>query len=173
MGTALDIILTRRSIRKYTEDPVPPEQLDAVLQAGLLAPTSQNRRPCRFVVVRDRDLLAQLSKAKKAGAGMLADAAVAIVVTADGEAIDTWVEDCSIALAYMHLEATALGLGSCWVQMHLRAAADGTDSEEAVRRILGLEPEQRVVGILSLGVPAQTLPPYAPEDADYSKVSYR
>lgn len=172
MSGVLEAICRRRSIRKYTGDPLEEGQLDAILRAGLLAPTSQNRRPWTFVAVQDRDVLARLARAKKAGAAMIADAAAAIVVTADGDAIDTWIEDESIALAYMHLVASDLGLGSCWVQMHLRAAADGTDSEQAVREVLGLGDEQRVVGVLAVGLPAQELAPHDAAEADLSKVRY-
>lgn len=172
MGAVLDAIIRRRSVRKYTGEDLTTGQLETILQAGLLAPTSQDRRPCRFVVVRDRNLLRRLSRAKGAGAGMLDGAAAGIVVQVDGNAIDTWVEDGSIALAFMHLAAADLGLGSCWVQMHLRKASDGTDAEEVVRRVLGLGDEQRIVGILSLGVPAQEQLPRSTADADFGKVTW-
>lgn len=74
MSAVLAAMCKRRSIRKYTGDNVTAEQIEAVLQAGLLAPSIQDRGPCWFVVVRNRELLERLSRAKRAGAGMLADA---------------------------------------------------------------------------------------------------
>ena len=66
-------MLHRRSVRKYTAEPIPEEKLEKILQAGLLAPTSKNRKPCEFYVVRDKAVLKQLSEAKKLGAGMLSE----------------------------------------------------------------------------------------------------
>ena len=152
----LDIMLRRRSIRKYREKEIPEDQLNRILEAALLAPTSRNRKPCEFYVVRDRDVLKKLSRAKASGAEMLAECGAAVVVCGDSEKADTWVEDCSIALTYMDLMAASLGLGSCWCQMHLRFSSDGNDAEENVRRILSVPASYRVVGILSLGIPEKS-----------------
>ena len=61
--TLLDVMLKRRSIRKYTDDKISDEDLNKILTAGLLAPTSRNRKPCEFIVVKDKDTLKKLSKA--------------------------------------------------------------------------------------------------------------
>lgn len=173
MSHVLDAICKRRSIRTYIGEAIPQDQLDAILAAGLLSPTSQNRRPWQFYVTTDNATLAELSRAKRAGAAFVANASAAIVVAVDGEDIDTWVEDESIALAYMHLVASDLGIGSCWVQMHLRSTDDGTDAEERVRQALGLDPRQRIVGLLALGIPEQDSSARSVEDADFSRVHYR
>lgn len=172
MSHVLDAICKRRSIRSYTGEAIPQDQLDAILAAGLLSPTSQNRRPWQFYVTTDVTALERLANAKRAGAAFVADASAVIVVAVD-EAIDTWVEDESIALAYMHLVASDLGIGSCWVQMHLRFAQDGTYAEQKVRQALKLSPEQRIVGLLALGVPAQAPATHSIEDADFDRVHYR
>ena len=166
----MEVMQKRRSIRKYTGESIPEDKLDKVLQAALLAPTSMNRRPCEFYAVTDRETLRALSTAKRAGAGMLADAAAAIVVTADSELADTWIEDSSIALTYMHLMAVDQGLGSCWIQMHLRQSADGNDAEDNVRKILSLPGKYRIVGILSLGIPAEDRPKQELEDLEYTRI---
>lgn len=173
MSYVLDAICKRRSIRSYTGEAIPQDKLDAILAAGLLSPTSQNRRPWQFYVTTDNAMLAELSRAKRAGAAFVAHAPVAVVVAVDGEDIDTWVEDESIALAYMHLVASDLGIGSCWVQMHLRSAQDGTDAEDKVRQALELDPRQRIVGVLALGVPAQNPTAHSVKDADFDRVHYR
>ena len=173
MSHVLDAICKRRSIRTYFGETIPQDQLDAILAAGLLSPTSQNRRPWQFYVTTDDATLAELSHAKRAGAAFVANASAAIVVAIDGEDIDTWVEDESIALAYMHLVASDLGIGSCWVQMHLRSTNDGTDAEERVRQALGLNPRQRIVGLLALGMPEQAPATHSIEDADFDRVHYR
>ena len=91
-----------------------------ILQAGLLAPTSMGKRPWEFYVIRDREILQKLSKAKQHGAAMLADCNTAIAVFADSDLSDAWIEDCSVVLGYMYLMAEEQGVGSCWVQMRMR-----------------------------------------------------
>ena len=151
----LEVMRKRHSVRKYTGEEISEEKLDKILQAGMLAPTSMNRRPCEFYPVRDKETLAALSTAKAAGAAMLKDAAAAIVVFGDQDKADTWVEDSSIALTYMMLMAVDQGLGTCWVQMHMRKSADGNDAEDNVRKIMSVPDNYRTVGVLSLGFPAE------------------
>ena len=67
----LETMLSRRSIRQYTEEAIPEEKLNMILQAGLLAPTSRNIKPCEFYVIRNKDILMKLSQAKAMGAAML------------------------------------------------------------------------------------------------------
>lgn len=168
----MDIILHRRSVRAYTDDNISEEKLTKILQAGLMAPTSMNRKPCEFIVVKEKETLEKLSKSKKAAAGMLAECNAAIVVIGNTQKADTWIEDSSIALSYMSLMAADLGIGSCWCQIHLRAASTGRAAEEAVREILSISEEYGIVGILSLGVPLEQPKPHLPEEADFTKVHY-
>ena len=165
--TLQDIMMKRRSVRSYTGEQIPQETLESILKAGLLAPSSRGQKPCVFYAVRDKAVLKKLSEAKKAGGAMLKDADTAIVVTASETKADTWIEDCSIALTYMDLAAAEAGIGSCWVQMHLRRDANDADAEENVRKILHLENDMRIAGILSLGMPAKMPPAHTePEIAD-------
>ena len=145
------LIQKRKSVRRYADKPIPQDILDYILQAGDLAPTSRNLRPCTFHLIQDKETLRRLSRAKKAGAAFAADAGAAIVVVADSEKADTWIEDSSIALTYMMLAAEEQDLGCCWVQMHMRASEDGRDAEENVREILGLQERFRIVGLLAIG----------------------
>ena len=143
---------SRKSIRTYADAAIPQECLDAILKAASLAPTSRDLRPCTFHLVTDREQLTQLGHAKAHGAAFTAHAGAAVVVAADSTVADTWIEDSAIAMTYMMLTAEALGLGCCWVQMHLRTDADGNSAEDNVRQILGLQEQHRIVGFLSLGV---------------------
>ena len=145
------LIQKRKSVRRYADKPIPQDMLDYILQAGGLAPTSRNLRPCTFHLIQDKETLRRLSKAKKAGAAFIADAGAAIVVAADSEKADTWIEDSSIALTYMMLAAEEQDLGCCWVQMHMRTSENGRDAEENVREILGLQERFRIVGLLAIG----------------------
>ena len=167
-----EIILKRRSVRKFSQGKVSKEKLQAVLTAGLLAPTSRNRKPCEFFVIEDSTLLKKLSLAKAAGSSFLADAPSAIAVCADSEKADTWVEDSSIALTHMHLAAVEEALSSCWIQIHLRSAKNGSDSEKIIRELLGLSENYRIVGLLALGNSCETPCPHTPDDADFTKVHW-
>ncbi|MBR3356801.1 MAG: nitroreductase family protein [Solobacterium sp.] len=168
--TLHEIMRRRRSVRVYTGEAIPDDVLNEVIRAGLLAPSSRGQKPCEFYVVRNKDILAALAGVKKAGGAMLKDADAAIVVSASEQKADTWTEDCSIALTYMDLAAAEAGLGSCWVQIHLRKDADGADAEANVRKILHLGDDMRIAGILSLGVSAQVLPEHAEADPESDSV---
>ena len=148
----LEIMLNRRSVRTYTGEKIEDEKLEMILKAGLAAPSGRGRRPWEFIVVRDKDTLACMSESRKFGAGMLTGADCAIVVVADEEKTDVWIEDCSIAMAYMHLMADSLGVGSCWIQGRLRTAPDEVTTEEKLRKLLGFPESYRLEAILSLGV---------------------
>lgn len=168
----IDVMLKRRSIRKYKNDDIPAGKIEKIIDAGLLAPTSRNRKPCEFIVVKDRSVLEKLSKVKASGSGMLAESNCAIVVVADTEKSDTWIEDSSIALTYMDLMASSIGIGSCWTQIHLRYSEDDISSEKLVSELLDLSDKYRIVGILSLGIPDIILEPHSLDDLDKSKVRF-
>ena len=167
-----DILLKRRSVRKFKDEDITKGNLEKILQAALLAPTSRNRKPCNFLIVENKETLKRLSKSKKTGAEMLANCSKAIVVVANTLISDTWIEDSSIALGYMHLMAASLDVGSCWVQIHLRHDENGEDSEKVVKEITGLDDYFRIVGILALGMPDGEVKPHTLEDMDKSKIHF-
>ena len=167
----IDVMLKRRSTRKFNGEPVTKDELDKILHAALLAPTSMNRKPCNFMVVERKETLEMLSQAKDHGADLIKGADKAIVVIADTLVADTWIEDSSIAMTYMHLMATELDLGSCWVQIHLRSK-DGKDSEELVRDILKIDDHYRIVGIMALGHSDDIPKPHTLDDIDKNKIHF-
>lgn len=169
--TLIDIMLKRRSTRKFNDEKITKEELENILQAALLAPTSMNRKPCNFLVVERPETLKELSKCKNHGADLIAGADKAIVVIADTMMADTWCEDSSIALTYMHLMAAELDIGSCWVQVHLRDK-DGVDAEEVVRDIVKIDDHYRIVGILALGHSDDIPAPHTLEDVDKNKIHF-
>lgn len=149
----LEIMCRRRSIRKYTKEEIPEKMMEMILQAGLLAPSGKNVKPWEFIVIRKKETLEALSACRPMGSKILADADAAIVVVGNTNATDVWIEDCSIAMAQMHLMADALGVGSCWVQGRLRDGVDGKTAEEIVREILAIPAEYALEAILCLGMP--------------------
>ena len=120
----LNVMQKRRSVRTYTEEAVTEEKLTCILQAGLLSASGKAIRPWEFIVVRNKEALKIMSQCRVTGSKMLASADCAIVVLGDEEKSDVWVEDCSVAMANMHLMADSLGVGSCWIQGRLREAPE-------------------------------------------------
>ena len=114
---AIKNIMTRTSIRKYTDQPVSKTDIETLLRAGMAAPTAVNRQPWHFVVVTDKSKLKELSGGR---GGMLEHCALAIVVcgnmekTMQGKGQEFWIQDCSAATENILLAANALGLGAVW-----------------------------------------------------------
>jgi len=149
----IDLLRTRRSLRRFKDQPVEREKLDLLLEAALRAPSSKGNNPWEFIVVTDRQRLDKLSVAKAHGATFLNNAPLAIVVCADPAKSDVWVEDAAIAATLIHLEATDLGLGSCWVQIRLREREDKTSSQTFLADLLDLPEGLMVLAIIGIGYP--------------------
>lgn len=172
MNELIGLMQTRRSIRQYTEDKIKQEDIDTVLRAGLLSPSGKNAKPWEFIVVRDREMLSKLAKARTGAADMLTQADCAVIVIADTAKTDVWCEDSSITMAYMHLTAHSLGLGSCWIQMRCREAQNGQSSDSYLRELLGYPDHCSAEAILSIGVPAQQREPHELPEFPNGKVHY-
>lgn len=150
----LETIFARRSIRKYTDEPVAEEQVRKLLEAAMAAPSASNRQPWHFVVVQDRGQLRRLAEAHPYGR-MQAEAALSIAVCADRALSPRhWVQDCSAATENLLLAATALGLGSVWLGVY-------PDAERAagVKEVLGIPEGIEVLCLVAIGHPAEEKPP--------------
>lgn len=169
----LNTILHRRSVRQYTDERIPEDKLNAILYAGLAAASSKNRRPWEFIVVRDKEMLSKLSACRPGAGNLLGNCDTAIVVSADSELVDVWVEDCASAITQMHLMADALGVGSCWLQVRLRATADGQrETQSVVKEHLGIPEKYSVMAILTLGMPASHPGARTTDDLLLEKIHY-
>jgi nitroreductase len=168
----IDLVRIRRSIRKYQRKPVEKEKIDLLVETALRAPSSRGFNPWEFVVVTDPGIIEQLSNAKPHGASFLKHAPLAIVVCADPSKSDVWVEDASIASIMLHLAATDLGLGSCWIQVRKRNYDQQLSASEYVARVLGLRPELVVESMMAVGYPEQELPAHPQASLQYEKVSF-
>ena len=119
----LETIMTRTSIRQYTDQPVEKEKIEAMLRAGMAAPTAVNAQPWHFVVVSDKAKLGELAAANPR-AGMLKSAPLAIVVCGDmtkameGKGRQFWIQDCSAATENILLAAHDQGLGAVWTALY-------------------------------------------------------
>jgi len=170
MNSFSELIKRRRSIRKFTEELLTPEQVETILKAGLMSPSSKSSNPWQFVAVEDKALLKTLSTSKEHGAKLIEGCAFAAVVIADTLASDVWIEDASIASIMMQLQAEDLGLGSCWVQMRERTTADGQSSEAQIRDLLDIPMQFHVLSVIAFGHKVQEKPCFDEEKLQWEKV---
>ena len=141
-----ELLKTRRSVRKYRPEQVPDELLDAVLEAGLYAPSAMNNQKPVMVAVRDKATRDQLSAMNAAVMGTDRDpfygAPCVIVVLAD-PTYPTWVEDGSLVLGNLLNAAHAVELGSCWINR----AREMFDTAEGRKMLRGWGVEDKYVGV--------------------------
>lgn len=149
MDKRLNIIFSRRSIRKYTGEPIEEADITSLLEAGMAAPSASNGKPWHFVAVTDTKTLKALAAAHPYGK-MTANAALAIAVCGDPATSSWWVQDCSTAAENILIAAAGLGLGAVWLGCHGRP-----EREQAVRDVLGIPGEIGVLSLLSIGYPAE------------------
>jgi nitroreductase len=163
LNPTLETIFSRRSIRKYTAQPVEPEKLDLLLQAGMAAPSAMNCRPWEFIVVTDQEKLAQLRKRLVFGDRN----APAAIVVCGNPALSTnpaarlfWVQDCSAATENILIAAVGLGLGTVWVGVHPVAKFVKT-----VRAILSIPGSVTPLCVIYIGYPLEDKPSRTQYDA--------
>ncbi len=148
MSTTYDTILARRSTRKYTDEPVAPEEIRRLLEAAMAAPSANNEQPWHFIVVTERTLLDQLATFHPYGK-MLFQAPLCIVVCAEPSS-DYWVQDCAAATENILLAATDMGLGAVWCGVH-----PNSDREHHVTDILGMPEHISPFCLIAVGHPAE------------------
>lgn len=166
----LRLLSSRRSIRKYLDKPLEKEKIDDILKAALLAPSSRSRRPWEFIAVTDKETLSRLSECREHSSSFLKEAALGVVVIADKELCDVWVEDSSIAAIIMQLTAHSMGLGSCWIQIRERMKKENLSAESYIKDILAIPERYRIECIISIGYPAEDKKPYNDEELLYNKI---
>ena len=151
---ALTAIHTRRSIRRYTERPIPQELVERVLRAAMAAPSACNQQPGEFVVIDDPALIEQIWRFN-AAAFALMTAPLAVVVCGNLQrqvplAEDFWVQDCSAAIQNLLLAAHASGLGAIWLGcyplQHL---------VEMIQELVGLPETVVPLAVIGVGHPAE------------------
>lgn len=157
-------------MRKFTEEELSQEQVVTLLKAALMAPASKRSNSWQFIAVDDKEILKQLAHCKEQASSFIADAALAIVVTADPLASDVWIEDASIASILIQLQAEDLGLGSCWVQVRERQAANGMPSDEFVREVLDIPLQLQVLSIIAIGHKGMERRPFNEDHLQWEKI---
>jgi nitroreductase len=165
-----ELIKSRRSMRKFTENELSQDEVVALLKAALTAPTSKQSHSWQFIVVDDKKTLNDLSHCKEHGASFIADAAVAIVVLADPLASDVWIEDASITSIYLQLQAEDLGLGSCWVQVRERMYNEVITANNYVHGLLDIPLQLQVDSIIAIGHKGMERKPFNEDHLLWEKV---
>lgn len=149
-----DLVQKRRSIRKFTDEEISSEQLQLILRAALMSPTSKGTRAWHFIVVDDKDMLEKMSNVREMGSQFVAGAAVAIVVLGDRDVTDAWVEDAALAAVTMQYQAAELGLGSCWCHIRNRFSAVQEPADNLLRFLLKYPENLTAECIIGIGHPA-------------------
>jgi len=157
-------------MRKFTDEELPQEDVVSLMKAALMSPASKRTNPWQFVVVDNKETLQKLSQCKEHGAAFLADAAMAIVVTADPLSSDVWIEDASVASIMIQLQAEDLGLGSCWVQVRERFSASGVPAGEYVHEVLDIPLQLQVLSIIAIGHKGMERKPFNEEHLQWEKI---
>ncbi len=150
----LDLIKKRRSIRKYTDQPIPDADVKSLLEAAMAAPSADDVRPWELIVVRDGRLRQQLAKTHP-WSNMCADAPVVFVVCGDESRSAQWVADTSALTENLLLAVAGLDLGAVWVGVYPQQG-----QEAHVRSVLGIPNRLRVLCLIPVGHPAETKPPH-------------
>lgn len=152
---AIEAILSRRSIRKYRDDPLLDLVVNEILRAAMSAPSAGNEQPWHFVVIRDRETLDRIPDVHP-HAKMLKEAPVAVLICGDlGLEMHKgfWVQDCSAATENMLIAARSKGLGAVWLGIYPRE-----DRVEGLRRMLDIPKSVIPFALVPLGHPAEEKP---------------
>jgi len=148
----LNGILSRRSIRKYTDEVIPQEKMEELLRYGMYAPSARNCQPWHFVLMNDRELFPKI-EAFHPHTKMLKHAQWGIAVCGDDELAHTpeyWPVDCSAATQNILLAAHAMGYGAVWLGIYPRP-----ERIAAMKELLSLPPHVHAFSIVAVGCPAQ------------------
>ena len=153
-----ELLKVRRSMRKFTDEELTQEEVVALMKAALMSPTSKRTNAWQFIMVDDKELLEKLSHCKAQASQFIADAPLAIVVTADPLASDVWIEDAS------------MGFGSCWVQVRERFTDSGMPSDEYVREVLDIPLQLQVLSVVAIGHKGMERKPFSEQHLQCEKV---
>lgn len=148
-----EVLLKRRSVRKFTEEPISDEMIEELLHAAMSGPSACNRKPWEFYVVTNEEKLEELKGASKF---TKFSSKLAIVVCGNLlkalplQMASYWIQDCSAATENILLRVTDLGLGAVWCGIHPQKKA-----EERVRTMLDIPKTQIPLNVIFIGHPAE------------------
>lgn len=170
-----ELIEKRRSIRKFSERPVPRAVVDRILRETLTAPSARNTRTTRFVVIDDPALVARMAEMRDYGSAFLEGAPLAFVVLGDTAKSDLWRENAAISATILQLACVDEGLGSCWVHVNGRPCRkdnpDGPTAAGFLREFLPLPAGCEPLCVIAAGYSDFTPAPLPASD-DEARVVY-
>jgi nitroreductase len=166
----LDLLRTRRSIRKYQNKTIESDKIEILRETLLRSPSSRGINPWEFIFVRDQITLKKLAYTKTHGGKFLEQAPLGIVICGNETKSDVWIEDCSIAAVLAHITAHSIGLGSCWIQIRNRKNEHNIPAEKKIQSLLNLPEYLRVLAIIGIGYPAEEKDGIASEMLNYNKI---
>ena len=152
---AIDAILFRRSIRRYTSQPVSDNVIKELLEAAMSAPSAGNEQPWHYVVITDRAILDEIPKYHPYSS-MVREAPVAILVCCDlhlDRHDGLWVQDCSAATENLLIAVQAKGLGAVWLGVYPRE-----ERVTGLRKLLGIPEHVIPFSLIPIGYPAEHKP---------------
>jgi nitroreductase len=164
---AIEAICSRRSIRRFTDQPVTDDVLTELIEAGMCAPSAGNERPWHFIIIRDRNIFDEIPRIHPY-AMMLKEAPVAILVCGDLDIEKHkgfWVQDCAAATENILIAAHAKGLGAVWTGIYPME-----DRVAQIQKLLGLPENVIPLSLIPIGHPVEEKP--RPRRFDGSRVHY-
>ena len=170
MSDFQNLLIRRRSIRKFSEELLSPDEIRKIIEAALLSPTSKNKHSWEFIAVEEKEVLGKLSVCKPNSAQFIADAVLAVVVAGNPLISDAWVEDASIAAINMQLQAEELRIGSCWVQVRNRNFSENISAGEYINELLEIPMPLEVLCVIAFGKREKEKTPADPDNLHWEKV---
>jgi nitroreductase len=153
---AMEAILSRRSIRKYTKEPVPESIVKEILEAAMSAPSAGNEQTWHFVIVNDRKILDEIPKIHPYSQSVKT-ASVAVVVCGDLKLEvhkDFWVQDCSAATENILIAVQSKGMGAVWLGLH-----PIPERVKGMQKLLKLPDHVLPLAVIPIGYPDEQKPP--------------
>lgn len=167
-----NLVIKRRSIRKYQNTRIEKDKLNIILKSGLMSPSSRNSKPVDFVVVENPDMLEKLSHCRVNCSQFMANAPAAIVVCVDAKKSTCSVEDASIAAITLQYQAEDFDIGSCWIHIHNREIENGISSENYVKNLLQIPDNLDVICIIALGYKNEQKNKHSETELDLRKIHF-
>lgn len=168
----LDLLMRRRTVRRYKDKEINNDIVEKIVQGALSSPTGRNLKPWELIVINDKKTLKNLSDVRGRVSSHIKGAGLGIVIAANPEITDIWIEDASIMATIIQLISESLGLTSCWIQVRDRLDDKNKSVEENVKNLLNIPKNFRVECMLAIGYPDETKDPHKKEDLLYNKVHY-
>ncbi|MBC7320029.1 nitroreductase family protein [bacterium] len=147
MNKVVEVIKSRRSVRKYIDKEIPREILEDIVDCGRLAPSGYNKQPWVFVVVVDKEMKEKVANATTSGK-FISSAGACIAVFCEKDA-ETGLEDACAATENMIISAQSYGLGTCWINVYKKSQS------QKIKEVLNCPDNMELMTLISVGYPME------------------